>query len=161
MRYAWIVILMIGCYEAPDYSGAHFKCDAEHACPDGQQCINGTCGGGGSGSGMIDAPLSQSGVACGATTCGVNQKCFADFINGPSCIAPSASCTGFSATCDGKEDCGGQSCCETGSVTIGCVAACSGYVICRDDDDCAANMPKCCPAIGTMEPWGRCYVACP
>lgn len=152
---------MIGCYEAPDYSGAHFKCDAEHACPSGQTCVNGTCSDGG-GSGMIDAPPSESGVACGATTCGAGQKCCADFVSGPTCIAPSASCTGFSATCDGIEDCAGQSCCETGSITIGCAAACSGYTICRDNNDCTdPSKPTCCPAIATMEPWGRCNVACP
>ena len=116
MRYA-LLAMLIGCYEAPDYNGTHFKCDAEHACPAGQPCVAGVCGG--SGSNAIDAPPSSAGVACGAMTCGASQKCCADFLNGPSCVALSASCTGFAATCDGIEDCNGQKCCETGSVAIG------------------------------------------
>jgi hypothetical protein len=161
VRYAWIVMLVIGCYEAPDYSGTHFKCDSEHACPAGQQCVNGVCNGGGN---MIDAPISSAGVLCGTTTCGATQKCCADFVNGLACIAQSASCTGFSATCDGREDCGSMRCCETGSLVIGCTATCVGQaqLICRDNTDCTdSGQSVCCPTVGTMEPWGRCAPACP
>jgi hypothetical protein len=39
---------------------------------------------------------------------------------------------------------------------------CSGQLICRDNTDCTdASQPTCCPTVGTMEPWGRCNVACP
>ncbi|HEX5060015.1 MAG TPA: hypothetical protein VFV99_11680, partial [Kofleriaceae bacterium] len=87
MRCVWILLLAIGCYEAPDYNGTHFKCDDQHACPDGQQCVNGICGGSGSGSNMIDAPQSMSGVHCGAATCTSSQKCCADLVStSVSCI---------------------------------------------------------------------------
>ncbi len=152
-------MLAFGCYAAPDYSGAHFKCDGEHPCPDGQQCVNSVCSGGGSN--MVDAATSGNGVACGTATCGASQKCCADFVSGPICIALSASCTGFAATCDGKEDCPGATCCETGTITIGCISTCPGSVICRESTDCPAVAPICCPSIGTMEPWGRCNVGCP
>lgn len=161
MRYAWFAVFVIGCYEAPDYSGTHFKCDSEHACPSGQPCVNGVCGGMGSGSNMIDAPPASTGVLCGSIVCGATQKCCADLLNGPTCLAPSASCTGFAATCDGVEDCGTGRCCETGSITIACAPTCAGYVICRENADCPANVPACCAMIGTMEPWGRCMAACP
>jgi hypothetical protein len=160
VRYALIVTLMIGCYEAPDYAGTHFKCDSEHACPSGQQCISGRC----DGSSGIDAPVSSAGVLCGATTCGAGQKCCADFVNGVGCIALAASCTGFAATCDGKEDCGSMRCCETSNLLIGCTATCAGQqqLICRDNADCTDfGASQCCPTVGTMEPWGRCNAACP
>jgi len=157
----WILLLVIGCYEAPDYSGTHFKCDDQHGCPDGQPCVNGICGGSGSGSNMIDAPPSVVGVRCGATTCTSNQKCCADVVSSlVSCIPVSQTCTGFAATCDGKEDCGNDWCCANGS-TIACAATCTNATICTDNADCPAQAPMCCPIIGTNEPWGRCYTTCP
>src|SRR5215212_7978703 len=102
-------MVAIGCYAAPDYSGTHFKCDSEHACPAGQQCIAGTCGGN-----MPDGATSSAGVLCGTTTCSASQKCCADIAASTvSCIALAVTCTGYSATCDGKEDCGSLNCCET------------------------------------------------
>ena len=158
----WVLLVAIGCYNAPDYDGTHFKCDDNHGCPDGQQCVNGICGGmdGGSGSNMIDAPQTAIGVKCGATTCASNQKCCADFINGVSCIALTATCNGFSATCDGKEDCSGGPCCENGS-TIACGTTCVNATICTDTADCPAQTPLCCTIPQTNEPWGRCYTTCP
>jgi hypothetical protein len=154
-------MLAVGCYAAPDYSGTHFKCDSTHACPEGQQCVNGTCSGGSS----IDASGSSAGVLCGATTCAATQKCCADLSAGvPTCIALTASCTGFAATCDGKEDCGTMKCCESGTLLIGCVATCAGQgrLICRDNTDCTdATQPNCCASVGTLEPWGRCNAVCP
>src|SRR5690348_2561204 len=114
-----LVMLAIGCYEAPDYSGTHFKCDDMHACPAGQTCMNGFCSGGGSGSGMPDAPTQANGVKCGAETCSGTQQCCVDFISGIACTAVGAQCNGFSATCDGKEDCGTGVCCGN-SATIAC-----------------------------------------
>jgi hypothetical protein len=153
-------MLAVGCYEAPDYSGTHFKCDSDHACPGGQACVNGVCGGMGSGSNMIDAPTSSTGVACGATTCGATQKCCADILNGPSCIAIGAACAGIAATCDGIEDCSGMPCCDVGGATVACGTTCQTQ-ICRDTADCPANAAICCTVIGTNEPWGRCYPVCP
>jgi hypothetical protein len=164
VRYVVIVMLALGCYEAPDYSGARFKCDDKHACPAGQQCVNGLCGGGGSGGSGTDSGMtSQSSVACAGETCGANQKCCVDFVtSGVSCIATGAQCNGFSATCDGKEDCSGGFCCESGGGTIGCGAACSSGTICLEAADCPSTTPMCCMGLGgTMEPWGRCNVACP
>ncbi len=163
MRYAWLVLLAIGCYEAPDYAGTHFKCDDNHGCPDGQQCVAGVCGGNGSGSNMPDAATSSAGVICGASVCTGGQKCCADFLSGPHCIAAGASCTaGISATCDGVEDCSGGACCANGSVTVECQTTCSGQTICRDAADCVnSGASMCCPSIGTMEPWGKCSNVCP
>jgi hypothetical protein len=164
VRYAWLVLLAIGCYEAPDYSGTRFKCDDEHACPDGQACVNGFCGGG-SGSNMVDAAPPAIGVACGATTCTTGQKCCADFLNGPTCIALGASCAGIAATCDGVEDCAGNACCsDAGGSAAACGAAamCTNQTICRENADCTTpNQPMCCMIPGTGEPWGRCLNACP
>ncbi|HEU4611324.1 MAG TPA: hypothetical protein VFS15_04580 [Kofleriaceae bacterium] len=162
MRCVWLVLFAIGCYSAPDYSGTHFKCDDEHACPDGQPCVDGVCAGSaGSGSDMIDAPISSAGVQCGATTCTGAQKCCADFINGPICVALNAQCAGFTATCDGTEDCGGSPCCDLGGQVIACGTACQAQ-ICLDNADCTgASGSTCCPSIGTGEPWGRCYPICP
>jgi hypothetical protein len=161
VRFAVIVMLAMGCYEAPDYSGARFKCDAEHACPAGQDCINGLCGGGGSN--MIDSGTSpQSSVACGSATCGANQKCCMDFLSsGLSCLALGAMCNGLSASCDGKEDCsGGGSCCGTGTASA-CAATCT-ITVCREPTDCPASSPVCCFNVGgTMTPWGQCHLACP
>lgn len=163
MRYVWFVLLAIGCYEAPDYTGTRFKCDDDHVCPDGQQCVAGVCGGNGGGSNMIDAATSPIGVQCGAMQCTSGQKCCADFLGGPNCIPASAACnTGIAATCDGIEDCAGGACCENGTIVVECQPTCSGQTICRDNADCVnSGMPMCCPSIGTMEPWGKCSNACP
>lgn len=163
MRYLAVLVVLIGCYEAPDYSGTRFKCDDEHACPDGQLCINGFCGGSTSGQdGAIDSPPSDLGVACGEMTCGANEKCCANILGTPSCIALSATCAGITATCDGTEDCAGTPCCETGGGTITCVTTCSGQHVCRDNADCTdPTQPACCMIPGTGEPWGRCFAACP
>ena len=164
MRVAWIVLLVAGCYTAPDYGGTHFKCDAEHACPDGQPCVDGVCAGSAGsdgGSDMIDASPSTIGVQCGATICPTDQQCCASIIGSVMCIALTATCAGFAATCDGTEDCAGGPCCETASHTIACGTACS-MQICLEDDDCTnASASRCCAAIGTGEPWGRCYPVCP
>lgn len=156
----WLLAALIGCYEAPDYNGTHFKCDDNHACPNGQACVNGVCDGMGSGSNMVDAPPSAVGVRCNGTTCGSNQKCCADFVSGVSCIPLTQACTGFAATCDGKEDCSGSSCCENGS-SIACGTVCANATICTDAADCPANLPVCCTIAQTNEPWGRCYTTCP
>lgn len=158
MRYAWLVLLAVGCYEAPDYSGTRFKCDDAHPCPSGQACVNGVCGGD---STTVDAPASEIGVACGDTTCAENQKCCADLLGGPSCVAQNSVCAGVSATCDGIEDCDGNPCCETNGVAA-CATTCAGNMICRQNADCTnPGQPACCMITGTGEPWGRCLAACP
>ena len=94
-------MLMIGCYEAPDYSGTRFKCDSTHACPDGQQCVSGSCSGGSG----TDASVSSTGVLCGSITCGATQKCCADLAAGVnSCIALAVTCAGYAATCRAIRD---------------------------------------------------------
>jgi hypothetical protein len=156
-------MLAIGCYEAPDYGGTRFKCDADHPCPPGQTCVSGTCNGGG-GNGSIDAAVPHASVACGTMTCGAGEKCCATLINVPTCIALAATCAGISATCDGVEDCNGGACCDGsgGSQQIACAATCTSTTICRENTDCPNNAPMCCMGIGgTNEPWGRCFAVCP
>ncbi|HEY5923966.1 MAG TPA: hypothetical protein VIV11_19940 [Kofleriaceae bacterium] len=161
MRYAWFVLLAIGCYEAPDYSGTRFKCDSEHACPNNQPCVNGFCSAG-SGSNMIDSGMPpQVGIACGSATCSGSQKCCVDFVSGPACVAATTSCTGFLAACDGKEDCGGSFCCDISGTVIECATICTNSVICRDNADCPTTLSQCCPPTTQFEPWGRCNIACP
>ena len=158
-------MLAIGCYEAPDYSGTHFKCDSEHACPPGQACVNGLCNGGsgsGSDSGMNDGPPQAIGVHCGSALCTTAQKCCVDFVGGAAtCIGLTAGCTGYAAKCDGREDCSGNLCCDIGSGTIECAASCATQAICRDNADCPAQASQCCPSANPFEPWGRCNIACP
>lgn len=166
MRFAWLALVCFGCYSAPDYDDTRFKCNAQHGCPDGQVCISGFCtvmSGNGDGGSTMDVAPGGTGVVCGSMTCSTNQKCCADFVNGPSCIALTAGCSGYEATCDGIEDCNGGSCCDTGGSMIGCEASCNTtQQICREDADCTNNnLPKCCFGTGANEPWGRCWNACP
>ena len=168
MRYALYVLFAVGCYSAPDYGGTHFKCDAEHACPDNQPCINGYCNGdGGSGSGNPDSNMGQpdaggaNGVICATATCGTGMKCCFDFISAPVCTPLAQACNGLSATCDGVEDCDGSPCCDV-SNTISCGTVSCQNQICREAADCKnPNTPLCCTNTGTGEPWGHCYNACP
>jgi len=153
-------LLAIGCYEAPDYKTTRFKCDAAHACPDTQACVNGACSGGGG---------NAVGVACGAITCAVNQQCCADFVAAPTCAPLGASCNGVAATCDGIEDCNGNACCEqTIVLAISCASTpvCQDAAqdqICRDAGDCTDPAAAlCCFGLGLPgEPWGRCGPLCP
>jgi len=158
-------MLAIGCYTAPDYSGTHFKCDDDHGCPAGQQCINGRCNGSGSGSAdgpMPDVPPQALGVYCRGPQCATGQKCCIDFVSqGATCLAAAATCTGFAALCDGKEDCGGMWCCELGTGVIDCAVSCTALTICQDNTDCPTGASQCCPSVNPFEPWGRCQISCP
>jgi hypothetical protein len=152
------IVVLAGCYEAPDYRSTHFKCDDTHACPDGQSCITGTCMVGGS---EIDAngSGSQEGVACAGTTCTGGDNCCVDFVGSPHCIPAGTFCNGYSASCDGTEDCAGSPCCLiTGGTQTACGASCTNQA-CLDNTDCLnASMPMCC--LGGLTPWGRCMPAC-
>lgn len=151
-------MLAAGCYSAPDYGGTRFKCDADHGCPEGQTCIAGFCNEG-SGSNQVDA-ASVTGVLCGGTTCAAGQKCCADVLAGPTCMALGATCAGLSATCDGIEDCNGMPCCD-GNPSIACGTTCASQ-ICREAADCTdPGAPMCCLGVGPSEPWGRCFATCP
>jgi hypothetical protein len=156
-------MLVVGCYQAPDYGGTQFKCDADHPCPAGQPCVAGVCNGSGGGSAAVDAATNGVGVQCGATACAATQKCCFDFIGAPSCIAVGATCAGIAATCDGLEDCSGGNCCETGGTQIACAPTCPTQTICLDNADCInASGSQCCMGAGGIsEPWGRCFAACP
>lgn len=158
MRYVWLVILAMGCYEPPDYDGTHFKCDDAHGCPAGQRCIDGICGDGGSNA--TDAAPPSLGVQCGASVCTSGQKCCVDLASAPSCIPLASTCAGIAATCDGIEDCSGSMCCDGGGQTIACGTCATA--VCRDNDDCtSAAAPVCCPDVVPYTPWGRCSPACP
>jgi hypothetical protein len=159
VRFAVIAMLVAGaagaaaCYEAPDYGATMFRCDAAHACPEGQTCIDGLCrGGGGSGQG--------SGVACGAQMCASGQQCCIDFISAPRCLAAGVSCPGLAATCDGLEDCAAGACCFIGA-RADCTTASCNDPICLQPADCPAAQPMCCLGFTTGEPWGHCLTICP
>ena len=148
-----VLVLLAACYGAPDYTGTAFKCDAQHGCPDGQQCIGGLCTGSGSSGGGFD------GIKCGVGgTCGSGMECCADQVNPFHCVPVGQSCLGIYATCDGVEDCPmGEHCCDNNTPTA-CGSACAA-VACTDTTDCPSAQPVCCfldPAV----PWGRCETAC-
>jgi hypothetical protein len=155
-------LFALGCYEAPDYAAARFKCDATHACPDGQICVSGACSGGGGGSSS-----NAVGVTCGAITCAADQQCCLDFVTMPHCTALGASCDGFAATCDGIEDCKGNACCQGIGLDISCGATTTCLnqdqgQICLDPSDCTNPAAKLCCFGGGLpgEPWGRCAPIC-
>ena len=172
MRCAVLLLVIVGCYEAPDYSGTRFKCDVDHPCPEGQLCSSGFCtetmtsdGGRNDGSprdsSMIDTAPGGAGVLCGSIVCGSQQKCCADFAAGPSCVALGAGCNGYAATCDGTEDCAGIPCCDVGGQMIQCATSCPTLTICREPADCTnPQLPYCCFGTGFNEPWGRCLNGC-
>ena len=150
-----VLVLLAACYGAPDYTGTGFRCDADHGCPDGQQCIAGVCtasGSGSNGSGF-------DGIKCGVGgTCGAGMECCADQAHPYHCVPVGQQCLGEYATCDGVEDCtNGQKCCDTGTPTA-CAASCAAYA-CTDTTDCPSNAPMCC-FINPTVPWGRCEPVC-
>lgn len=141
-------------YSDPAYNQATFKCDATHACPDPQTCINGLC---------VHTSASFDGVVCGATTCTGAEKCCAQITGSGTamltCIAVDAPCAGTSASCDSQADCEAPAaCCEGSPAACSTDAMCQR--ICTADSDCGAA--KCCkqPA---LHPWGRCIqtTVCP
>ena len=139
---AVVLALLAGC--APDYEHTAFRCDAEHGCPAGQECLVGRCRRG--------APTGD-GVVCGTATCDLTQQCCLDLFNPARCIAAGDVCPGTSALCDGVEDCqAGDRCC-TGGSSVSCDASCDDAV-CRDAADCPSTAPNCCPSDTT--PWGEC-----
>lgn len=136
-------------YSAPDYSGTAFKCDDQHPCLDGQQCIAGVCHGTGVGS-------NADGVKCGGSlVCPVGMACCADPIAAPKCIPATGSCIYFSASCDGIEDCAtGQVCCMAGQ-SAACGSPSCPVVLCTDASDCPSAAPACCFPSANL-PWGEC-----
>ena len=147
-----IVIAATGCYEDPDYSTAGFKCDAEHACPDHQQCVSGTC----------TLGSGPAGVVCGTVACDASQKCCLDGQGGATCIALTASCPTIAARCDGIEDCSGGACCAPMLGDIQCGESTCGTQICRENEDCLDRAARlCCLGMGLPnQPWGFCSDVC-
>lgn len=165
---AVIAALVAGCYQDPDYGGTHFKCDASHACPGSQVCVNGSCAAG-VGGGPDGGVTGGNGVLCGTSTCTAGQQCCAEFSGGLSCAPTGTSCiAGFAATCDGIEDCGGLACCMDGAdrapASCSTMAACRSLPdqLCRDAMDCTDPQARqCCFGVGSLnEPWGRCLPGC-
>lgn len=114
-----------------------------------------------------DRPSGVVGVACGATSCPVGQRCCrprANAVEGR-CLDPSAPCesAGADVACDGPEDCArGETCCVSlvGGTRSTCVAAAmcptfgrTSFVACQRVDDCPAEGGRtavaCCPPAAT------------
>lgn len=153
-----VIVVLTGCYTDPNFDATRFRCDDAHACPPGQVCVGGRC----SGSAPVDdAPASQVGVACMGTVCGSGTECCVDFVAGPRCIQIGAACTGFTARCDGVEDCGGNVCCADGT-NVECRSTTCTRAACLDDDDCKdPNARTCCLGVTPGVPWGDCLSVCP
>lgn len=148
---ATIGVFLIGCYSDPDYGATRFKCDAAHACPADQRCVDGACTGGAGVAGT---------VACGSASCAADQKCCSDFLGGLACVALADSCAGTEAACDGIEDCNGNACCASlAGFSIACGAATCDDQICLDASDCTSDAAKQC-CLGGGDPWGHCKATC-
>lgn len=140
-------------YTQPDLRGVPFRCDLEHPCPDGIECVDSICGK----TPSIDAapPLGPS---CGAVTCAPPMECCDGVAGGFRCQAHGQACDGVVTTCDGPEDCPGKECCIIGiqgtcTATGTCLA-----ISCHVDDDCKGALGKCCPAPPLA--WKRCAISC-
>ncbi|MCX5744455.1 MAG: hypothetical protein NT062_18345 [Proteobacteria bacterium] len=153
MTARWIVCVaaLAGCtFDDPDLGAAKFKCDAAHACPDGQACVAGVCGGSGSNVATFD------GVKCGAATCTAGQQCCAGPLLAATCQPAGTACTAngeAAATCDGVEDCpADQACC--GASDAACGAASCTPRACQSVDDCTGGL-GCCRDLPYLS-WGYC-----
>ena len=81
-------------------------------------------------------------VACGGVSCDLSaNSCCVSFF-GVTCQAGVNSCMfAVPQTCDGPEECGGDSCCVTAGLPANyeCSNSCAGAVICHADSDCASG----------------------
>ncbi len=101
------------------------------------------------GAGMANSVVCPGTDSC---SCSAPTACCMGDINATEgeCVAPQT-CASFLLTCDGPEDCTGAGavCCITPSGSS-CVAGseCTGYWVCRNDEDCAATAGQntCKPA---------------
>jgi hypothetical protein len=143
VRFALLAMLAIGCQ--PDLDGTAFLCDADHACPDDQSCIDGRC-----------RRVEPSFIMCDQITCLPDEQCCVDETNPPRCIAAAASCPGHAALCDSIDDCAPQERCCNATVTA-CGLHCD-HVACEDNTDCPSEAPNCCPQ--ETVPWGECSLSC-
>ena len=139
-------LLVIGALSACDTSldGTAFKCRTADGCPAGQMCFGGRC-----------RTVPAVSIACGAVTCGPEQQCCTDRLNGDRCIPAIDDCVGSAALCDGRDDCAaGETCCN--QELTRCSASCEEPAACTTPDDCPSATPNCCPQVAM--PWGQCQL---
>ncbi|MGE3546120.1 MAG: hypothetical protein AB7L28_19470 [Kofleriaceae bacterium] len=153
MRWLGILGVMIthACFFSdPTLEGTRFQCEKNSDCPGSQACIANLCSG---------PTNSTVGVACGAAgMCTINQRCCTSLAGVSECLSTLDGCVGFSATCDGPEDCeGGMACCTDGG-SAQCGDPSCTVRACTSGDDCAGSTPDCCFLVAA--PWGTCAV-CP
>ncbi len=84
-------------------------------------------------------------IDCGDQTCtiGSEECCFSGGV--ASCVSEGM-CQGTSSSCDGPEDCGGDTCCGT-FAGAECSATCEGnqsFELCHDVSDCSFGGDMCC-----------------
>jgi hypothetical protein len=138
------MLIALACACQPDLDGTAFKCDASHGCPSDQTCIGGRC--------RRVAPMD---IVCDTETCGPDEQCCADLINGPRCIPASGVCPDAAALCDGQNDCAPIERCCNGIETTACALSCpSDEVACAADEDCPSDASNCCAQ--ALVPWGKC-----
>jgi len=150
VRSLWVIVAVVAaCTYGDPATNATFKCDPSHACPNGEACVGGFCGGSAAG--------GSAGVFCGSGgTCAPGQLCCVDVVNAPHCINSGETCvSGITGACDGLSTCAAPSeCCGMESTACGS-AGCQPRV-CLTGSDCDGGEPNCC-FDGTF-PWGRCSV---
>ncbi|MEJ7602814.1 MAG: hypothetical protein WKG01_33310 [Kofleriaceae bacterium] len=139
-----LVIVLLGACEPTQFDGTAFKCQVDGACPDDQACFGGRC---------RTAPAVS--IACGEATCGPDQQCCADQVNGNRCIPAVDDCVGAGALCDGRDDCALTETCCIAELTS-CAERCE-TAACVISNDCPSASPNCCPQ--EVSPWGRCQLA--
>jgi len=127
----------------------------------GGAATGGSTGTGGAPEGGVPTGVPGQ-VRCGTTTCDLaHQVCCVDSSNGgnPHCSASCDTTVQTSFSCDGKEDCSGQTvCCLPLTQSIAkCQVDCGalGRVLCGKDGDCAPGK-YCAPGTGKLASFGVC-----
>lgn len=114
-----------------------------------------------------DAASVAGWTACYTLSCPPGEGCCEPPGGGSGACAPvDDPCTGLLITCDGREDCGGEVCCQgVTAVTCGDTAMCpGGNEACATDEDCPILESCCPPPTGPggepRHPFGTCQPAC-
>jgi hypothetical protein len=177
MTYCWLslgalanlALAFAGCSSESDSSGISAAADsgtggasagsagASSAGAAGAGSVGGTSGTAGTaGVGASGGATAAGNVVCGEQRCDAwnGEVCCAEQEKSPLCTdavgCPEPFYFGTAKfSCDGPEDCPGQTCCyqekEAGGFSTYCALDCGGYwPVCDDDSTCPDERPQCC-----------------